>query len=182
MKYLIPVFGLLLTLTACEGGSNTQNAAPVTANAGESPRSNPSSPTADATTETEAFDDMIFGHAFGMCQGETCVETYQLNETTLYEDSVDDYSHKSFNFSQLDNATFNKVKDLLNKIPAALWNTKAGSVGCPDCADGGGVYVQLTKDGVTKSWFIDNNLSNVPENLRGFVNDVNAAITLINQP
>lgn len=163
MKKLIACLFVLSTLVGC--GSNDSNT--VKDNQTQSDNKN-------------KVNELIFGSAYGMCQGETCIETFRLTKNALFEDKADDYKHEKFDFHQLDNASFEKAKGLLSKIPDALWNTKVGRVGCPDCADGGGIYIQYSKNGEKKSWFIDNNLSQVPTELHAFIKEVKATINKIN--
>ena len=48
-------------------------------------------------------DYLVFGHFYGMCAGEGCVETFKLTDLELFEDTVDDYSGTNLNFIKLDN-------------------------------------------------------------------------------
>ncbi len=136
-----------------------------------------------STTNTNNASDssLIFGHAYGMCQGEHCVETFKLTESKLFEDKKDDYSHQSFDFEQLSNSKHNQVKDLLNQVPNALLTHETGRIGCPDCADGGGIYISVVDNGQNKSWFIDNNLSNVPTELHAFVKQIRKKIKILQE-
>ncbi len=119
---------------------------------------------------------LIFGHAYGHCQGETCVETFKLTENKLFEDKKDDYTHQVFDFEKLSNSKYNQVKDLLNQVPNELLTQETGRIGCPDCADGGGIYISVVDNGQNKSWFIDNNLNNVPTELHDFIKQVQKSI------
>ncbi len=128
----------------------------------------------------ERSDYLIFGHFYGMCGGEECVEVFKLTENELYEDSSDDYSLKKFNFYELDQATYTLVKDLYQFIPEQLLKEESDIFGCPDCADGGGLFIELSKDGKLFSWRIDQSKENVPEYLHDFMDKVNEKIALIN--
>ncbi len=145
----------LSSLVACGGSSNSS---------GQSNASN---------------DSLIFGYAYGMCKGETCVETFKLTKNKLFEDKKDDYNHQTFDFVQLSNSKYNQVKDLLNQVPNALLTHKTGPIGCPDCTDGGGIYISVVDNGQNKSWFIDNDLYNVPTELHDFVKMVHKSINTL---
>lgn len=132
----------------------------------------------DATFEDG--DYLIFGHFYGMCVGETCVETFKLTDNRLYEDSLDDYTATDFKFYQLGQDLFDQVKDLKNDFPEQLLLEDETFFGCPDCADGGGLLIQLFKDGKLYTWKIDQMKENVPEYLHDFMDKVNAKIALIN--
>lgn len=117
-------------------------------------------------------DYLVFGHFYGMCQGETRVETYKLTSTALYEDTEDSYSHYSFNYEELSNTQFNEVKDLATLFPDALWDEEETTFGCPDCMDQGGIYVEYKKDGQLVNWLFDNVESNNPSYAGTFITEV----------
>lgn len=125
-------------------------------------------------------DYLIFGHFYGMCAGEECIEIFKLTENKLFEDSNDDYALTNFNFHELDQVIFNQVKDLKNDFPEQLLTNDSPIIGCPDCADGGGLFIQLSRDGKLYTWRIDQSKENVPEYLHNFMNTVNEKIRLIN--
>ena len=128
------------------------------------------------------FDYLIFGHFYGECIGEGCVETYMLTDTKLYEDKKDNYffDDAQFDFVELDNAQFELVKDLPDYFPVALLETEEDVFGCPDCGDWGGLFVQYAKDNVVKSWRIDQMKEDVPVSLHEFIDKINEKIALIN--
>lgn len=130
----------------------------------------------------ETADYLIFGHYYGMCVGESCVEIFKLTDTKLYEDTNDNYNLDNLNFRELDHATFEKVKSLISAVPQELLTDETSVLGCPDCADGGGLYVQLSQKGTLYTWNIDQVKENVPEYLHNFMDEVNAKIAVINNP
>ena len=125
-------------------------------------------------------DFLIFGHFYGMCVGEGCVETYKLSDVNLYEDIVDDYSGQNLDFVELDSEYFELVNDLPDYLPTQLLNDIDTVFGCPDCTDGGGLFIQHSVNGVIKSWRIDQVQNNVPSYLHDFIDQVNERIVLIN--
>ncbi|MEN3323298.1 hypothetical protein VP395_06140 [Mariniflexile soesokkakense] len=126
-------------------------------------------------------DYLIFGHFYGFCLGESCIETFKLTSDKLYEDSNDQYSHESFNFEALDDDKFEDVKDLVDYFPTKLLVEKETVLGCPDCADGGGIFIEYSKNGMIKRWNIDQMKGNVPSYLHAFMDKVNEKIDLINK-
>ncbi len=124
-------------------------------------------------------NSLIFGEFYGFCQGETCIETFKLEDGKLYEDSKDDRNHQLFKFQALSNDKYNQVKGLLNQVPNELLTHKEGRIGCPDCTDGGGIYISINHKGTLKSWQIDNNLDNVPTELHTFVKAVQEKVRLL---
>ena len=123
---------------------------------------------------------LVFGHFYGMCAGEGCVETYKLTDMKLYEDLIDDYSGQNLEFVELENETFEQVSDLVDFFPNQLLSEEETVFDCPDCSDGGGLFIQYSDNGNLKSWRIDQFQNNVPSYLHSFMNHVNEAIVLIN--
>jgi hypothetical protein len=85
----------------------------------------------DCITHTEQ-NYLVFGHFYGECFGEGCVETYKLTEMKLYEDLIDDYSGQNLDFVELDNETFEQVSDLVDFFPNQLLSESETVLGCPD--------------------------------------------------
>lgn len=131
--------------------------------------------------ESTQSDYLVFGHFYGMCAGEMCVETFKLTDVSLFEDTIDDYSGQNLVFVQLANDKFEEVNDLMDFFPAQLLNETKEVLGCPDCADGGGLYIKHMENGTLKSWRIDQSKDNVPSYLHGFMDQVNERIALINK-
>ncbi len=136
----------------------------------------------DEVLETVSEDYLIFGHFFGLCAGEGCVETYKLENNSLFEDTKDEYRASSgFDFEKLDDVKYELVKDLQNILPTELTNLKDSTFGCPDCADGGGLVVQLKQDDAVSTWFIDRSTNNIPSYLHEFRDSIIQKISIINE-
>ena len=67
---------------------------------------------------------LIFGHFYGECFGEGCVETFKLTDKFLFEDTVDDYNGQNMEFIELENDTFEQVKNLTDFFPNQLLNQR----------------------------------------------------------
>ncbi|MEH6679901.1 MAG: hypothetical protein V7724_05100 [Sediminicola sp.] len=124
---------------------------------------------------------LIFGHFYGFCIGETCVQTFKVTDSKLYKDTAGDYTGQDFEFSELDNALFEEVKDVVDFLPDQLLKDNETVFGCPDCADGGGLFIQYLDNGNLKTWRIDQMKENVPSYLHNFMDKVNEKIALINE-
>lgn len=131
--------------------------------------------------EQNASDYLIFGHFYGFCMGETCIETYKLDKANLYEDLNDNYGGAPFNFVELSADKFEETKDLINYFPNQLLSEADGTFGCPDCVDQGGLLISYFVDGVLRTWRLDNDKSNVPSYLHPFMDKIDEKIELINQ-
>jgi hypothetical protein len=59
-------------------------------------------------------DAFIFGHFYGKCVGEGCVETFKLENGKLYEDDTDQYAPESYDghWNELPASKYELVKDL----------------------------------------------------------------------
>lgn len=136
-------------------------------------------------SESDATSDYIlFGHFYGFCQGEKCVEIFKLTSRALYEDTNDNYPNQRTpyegNFQKLDQSLFEKVKDLASKVPQELLATDSGVIGQPDAGDWGGLYFEISNQGKKQYWLIDKMKTNLPEYLRPFAADIESSISLIN--
>ena len=123
---------------------------------------------------------LVFGHFYGECFGEGCVETFKLTNTKVYEDILDSYSGDDFSFTELENDKFEQVKDLIDYFPEELLLVTETHIGCPDCADQGGILIQLVNGDNVRSWRIDQSKSATPNYLHEFMDKVNEKIGLIN--
>jgi hypothetical protein len=124
---------------------------------------------------------IIFGHFYGFCQGEQCVENFKLTESKLFEETTDPYVLKPGEgiFLELDHIKFEQVKSLASMIPPQLLHTTDVFIGSPDAADGGGIYFETAVNGERKFWRIDKVKSNLPEYLVPFVNEIEKDIAVI---
>ena len=127
---------------------------------------------------------LIFGHFYGECMGESCVEIFRLETNRLLEDTNDFYpSHTDYyegNYTELSKSKFNLVKDLLDYFPEDLLNENNKRIGEPDAGDWGGLYIEYNYDGKRQFWLIDQKKSNVPGYLHDFIDKVNENIAMIN--
>jgi len=130
--------------------------------------------------ELKHDDYLIFGHFYGFCVGEECVEMYKITESKLYEDSKDLYSLDAFDFVELPAEKFDLVSDLTAELPQNLIESPDSTFGCPDCADQGGIYIEYRKNDVVQKWKIDNDNTPLPGYLQEFKAKVKTKIELIN--
>lgn len=135
----------------------------------------------DEGIEINAGNFLIFGHFYGECIGEGCVETFKLTDRGLFEDIVDDYSGERLEFVALESKLFDEVKELEDYFPVQLLSERKEVFGCPDCADGGGLFIQYSSYGVQHRWRIDQIKDNVPSYLHDFMDRVNEKIALIHE-
>ena len=132
---------------------------------------------------TNDADYLIFGHFYGMCRGEGCIEIFKLEKEKLFEDTNDNYpSWNDFyvgNFVQLSQEQFDKTKDLINYFPIELLSDRNIVFGLPDASDGGGLYIEYNYGGIRKYWILDNMKRDVPPQYHEFMDKVNEKIMLL---
>ncbi|KAA3439443.1 hypothetical protein [Rufibacter hautae] len=130
----------------------------------------------------ESPDYLVFGHYYGFCGGENCVEIFKIENMTLFEDTRDRYpGGKPYegDFVPKSAALYEQVKDLPHQVPARLMSEERSIIGSPDAADGGGIYLEVGKGGMVRYFFIDKTRHNVPEYLHPFLDEVEAAIAAL---
>jgi hypothetical protein len=129
----------------------------------------------------------IFGHFYGKCAGEGCVETYKLEDGRLYEDDLDHYPDFTTpieaHWNELSNERYEAVKDIENDFPAALYGETEHVLGQPDAGDWGGIYVEVKYSGEMASksgfWLLDKNEYNMSQVYNDFVDSIEVKIALI---
>jgi len=138
----------------------------------------------------EPVDDtqhFIFGHFYGECAGEGCVEMYKLENGRLYEDDLDQYPNFTTpieaHWNELPNAKYEAVKDIENDFPNQLYSETGHVLGQPDAGDWGGIYVEktITGDSATYAgfWLLDKNEYNMSDMYNEFVDSIEVKIMLI---
>jgi hypothetical protein len=137
---------------------------------------------------TGEFEYMIFGHFYGECGGEGCVEIYKFDREHLYEDSTDVYPNSQTAYAGayylLPDTKFQQVKDLVDDFPAALYEEPDNVLGMPDAGDWGGVYVEIKmkdEQALSGFWLLDQHEGNMPQVYNDFVDRINEKIAIINQ-
>jgi hypothetical protein len=123
---------------------------------------------------------LVFGSYYGMCQGDDCVTFYLVRDGKLYKDKKHQYPtngtlHEG-DYEAISDDKYQLVKDLSGKVPEKLLSESSTSIGCPDCADGGGIYIEINSTEGKRFWYLDNNDRETPEYLHDFIAEVNAKI------
>ncbi len=81
---------------------------------------------------------------------------FQIIDNAVYPDEVD-YGFVDLRFSDepLSAEDYLLVQDLAQDIPQELLDSSTDVYGCPDCADGGGIYLEITVDSEVRKWQFD---------------------------
>lgn len=135
------------------------------------------------TPENEEY--VVFGHFYGFCVGEECIELYKLTNAKLYEWVEDDYPMaESFplpgEFDPLDPALVAEVNFIKDLVPASLFNDPNTYFGNPDAYDQGGYVLEWNYDGKTGHWFFDTTTEDIPEYLHDLTAGIATAVSIIN--
>lgn len=129
-------------------------------------------------------DYIVFGHFYGFCMGEECIEIFKLTGNELYEDTSDTYPrwdrYYEGQFVKLNQSKFELAKSLREDIPLQLLAEQDTVFGSPDAADGGGIYFAIVNEEQRRFWVIDQVDHNLPEYLKTFKASINESISLIN--
>jgi hypothetical protein len=140
----------------------------------------------DCIHPSENGDFIVFGHFYGKCFGEGCVETYKIIDSKLYEDTLDQYPGSDTFYpgqfvNQLSAEKYNLVKDLETYFPQELLNETATVIGQPDAGDWGGIYFEIKSGSIHRFWLLDQMENNMPAVYNEFVDRINEKIALIHQ-
>ncbi|GAB3995567.1 hypothetical protein GCM10028807_36070 [Spirosoma daeguense] len=131
----------------------------------------------------EGADYLIFGHFYGECDGEGCIEIFKLEPDKLLEDKRDKYpvwtEFYEGDYTQLSQQKFENAKDIINYFPDDLLKERNPVIGQPDAGDWGGLYVEYNYDGIRKFWLIDQVKEHVPVKYHPFIIKINEKIRQI---
>lgn len=123
-------------------------------------------------------DYFIFGKYAGFCSG-NCARFFVIKDNNIYSD-LNDYFYSAdslkFNSSPMEVSKYNIAAPLLTDFPTYLNNHKNETFGCPDCTDGGAVYIILKQGGIISHWNVDNFIQNQPEEIKDYIARVHTII------
>jgi hypothetical protein len=129
-------------------------------------------------TELEP-DYFVFGHFFGFCAGEQCIEIFKVEDGKLYEDNKDTYPSQTEpyegNWTLLADSLYQSVTHLEGMLPQGLVDTSATVIGVPDAYDQGGLYIGQRLNGEERFWLLDLGFQELPAYMQSFRDSVFAA-------
>lgn len=157
---LLSILCLLLAAFSCSQQNDDDLAAPALAKLGD-------------------VDHFVFGTYYGHCLG-NCTHTFNLKAGGLFADKVDRgypepgmaFEDKSLSKEDIELAT-----KLLKDFPEELYKEEGEILGCPDCADQGGFYleIQIGKS-APRVWRIDTDDSRIPAYLSAYTAKVRKVV------
>ncbi|MGJ7030296.1 hypothetical protein [Niabella hirudinis] len=104
-------------------------------------------------------DAFEFGTFYSMCVGNECYTTYSIRGSKLYK-TTSGPGVKHATTVELGNKQYQAALELKTRFPDTLLADPNKNYGCPDCADGGGTFVRIIKNGDTLHWNYDNTIQN----------------------
>lgn len=133
---------------------------------------------ASCTKETlENIDYFVFGSAHGFCLS-NCADFFVVKNGNLYPDDFDYYYESALKFKSeaLSIEKYNLAKKLIDDFPVYLINNPDKTFGCPDCADQGGLHIEISERGQIKRWHFDTRISNLPYQIQDYVQEISTVI------
>ena len=113
-----------------------------------------------------------FGTAYGECIG-NCAKFYMIKDNSIFPDDIDYYSGAlSFSSQKLAEAKYLLAKKLVDDFPQYLVSNPNSTYGCPDCADQGGIHIEIKENNDIKLWHIDTVVANQPEDIRAYISEL----------
>lgn len=67
---------------------------------------------------------------------------------------------------------YNSAKKLIDDFPEYLRGNPNKTFGCPDCADQGGIHIEIKTNDRIEYWHIDMDVENQPEVIRDYLQEM----------
>jgi hypothetical protein len=127
--------------------------------------------------DEQGQNSFIFGRYFGECIGD-CGTFYKLTDQSLLPDNEAYFNSQKINFSNqpLSETKENLVRNLFKEFPKSLYDIKEHIIGCPDCADQGGYYLEVMENGVKHYWNIDRWAPEIDEELKSYLDKIDQTL------
>ncbi|HEX2535902.1 MAG TPA: hypothetical protein VHK69_19305 [Chitinophagaceae bacterium] len=132
-----------------------------------------------AQPATDSIQQLVFGRFCGMCRG-VCAPMYKVDYTRgqVFLDTTDSYFKNNgvvrFPEAALAPDAFAKVSRLAQTLPAVLRSSSDSTFGCPDCADGCGLYLEVTSTKGTGKFRIDYQTENLEGAVKPYADSLRA--------
>lgn len=124
---------------------------------------------------------LIFGHSYGECKGDLCIEIFKLTKSQIFEDVADNFFKGNIKYELLSDEKFKIASDLFEFYPKDLLTETSRTFGCPDCMDQGAIILQFY-DGkhALQRFVIDQDKKAIPTYLHSYIDRINEKIRLLN--
>ncbi len=125
------------------------------------------------------INSLSFGTAHGMCAGD-CAIFFKIEGDKIYPDSslrYSDFGSLVFAATPLSNEKYLLAKELKDSFPVYLLKNVNQTIGCPDCADQGGIHIEVRQNETVKFWHIDTDTSKQPVEIRRYIERLRTIIS-----
>ena len=122
-------------------------------------------------------DYLIFGVYYGFC-GQNCTILYKLTSEDIFQDDIDFGLPYEIPFQKdpMTRDKFEIAKQLTESFPKALLEEPKNIIGCPDCVDQGGYYIEYKTEDTRDHWRIDTFNDALPEYLVQYTDQLEEVI------
>ena len=98
---------------------------------------------------------LIFGSSHGFCQG-NCTHLFKYENGQVFRDEMDRLDLDNLLFSNTpEEELLASAQKIFESLPEELKSNSQETYGCPDCADQGTLFLQLTEGDGSRQWFLD---------------------------
>jgi hypothetical protein len=129
------------------------------------------------------FDYIIFGKYFSECGG-NCASFFRLTNNKLYGDRMDYFmGAKDIKFQKfaLSSDNFRAAHILADSLPDFFKTETGQTLGCPDCHDQGGFYLEIRTSGNTRVFNIDPEVRRMPKEVMDYISLLDQTIASLPQ-
>lgn len=114
-----------------------------------------------AAAQRVTLDKLVFGTYYGMCRTD-CINIYCVESNQLYRDDSVTYGKLDWFYyftpsRKMDAAKQKIARGLLGQVPMELLSRNRTTIGCPDCADQGGIFIKAMSGPVSATLKLDIN-------------------------
>ena len=122
---------------------------------------------------------LVFGHSYGKCVGEECLEVFKLTQDSLYEDLEDNFFTGGAKFVALSKTKHTLALPLLTSYPEELRDEVNRTFGCPGCHDQASIIIQYFDGEKLQKFVVDEDKNMVPVFLHTYIDKIQKTIGLL---
>lgn len=126
----------------------------------------------------QGASELIFGRYHGFCMGD-CVTLYKIADDQLFADQIKRLTEPdslAFSTVPLSENAYKTAARLLADFPQELMKESQEVIGCPDCADQGGYYLEWRSGDVIRRWRLDTNHGDLPSYLATYTKRIESVL------
>lgn len=126
----------------------------------------------------DKIDYFVFGDAYGFCLGD-CANFFMMKDGRIHSDNNLAYNNGTpieFHEEPLPAEKYVLAKKLIDDFPKYLVNNPDKTFGCPDCADQGGIHIEIMENGQITKWHFDTNIASLPSQVQDYVQEIKTVL------